>query len=148
MTSPLRLFSDLGSALRLLLETVAGLKQVQVAERTGIAQNRLSRYENGRQLPDVPTLDRLLAFYGVDVERLGRALKEVRGKRIAKSSGSDPEFTAKVKVVHRRLSAATLRHKTEVGARNYRLTSARVLSEKRWYNSAISNPKRRTRLRS
>lgn len=97
MTSRLRTFSDLGPALRLLRETVAGLKQVQVAERTGIAQNRLSRYENGRQLPDVPTLDRLLAFYGVDVERLGRALTEVRGKRIAKSSGSDPEFTAKVK---------------------------------------------------
>lgn len=97
MTSPLRAFSDLGHALRLLRETVAGLTQVQVAERTGIAQNRLSRYENGKQLPDVPTLDRLLACYGADVERLGRALKEVRGKLVVRDSGTDPEFTAKVR---------------------------------------------------
>jgi transcriptional regulator with XRE-family HTH domain len=80
MTYPLRFFNGLGPALRLLRERV-GLKQVQVAERTGIAQNRLSRYENERQLPDLPTLDRLLACYGVDVERLGRALEEVRGSR-------------------------------------------------------------------
>lgn len=97
MTSSLRPFSDLGAALRLLRETVAGLTQVQVAERTGIAQNRLSRYENGRQHPDVPTLDRLLACYGADVERLGRAIKEVRSKVAAKASGSDPEFTATVR---------------------------------------------------
>ena len=97
MPSTLRAFSDLGAALRLLRETVAGLTQVQVAERTGIAQNRLSRYENGRQLPDVPTLDRLLACYGADVERLGRAIKEVRGKTAGKASGSDPELTATVK---------------------------------------------------
>ena len=96
MTSRLRTFSDLGPALRLLRETV-DLPQVQVAERTGIAQNRLSRYENERQLPDLPTLDRLLACYGVDIEGLGRALKEVRRKRVANSPGVDPEFTAKVK---------------------------------------------------
>ena len=45
----------------------------------------------------VPTLDRLLACYGADVERLGRALKEVRGKLVARDSGTDPEFTAKVR---------------------------------------------------
>lgn len=99
MPSSLRPFSDLGAALRLLRETVAGLTQVQVAEGTGIAQNRLSRYENGRQHPDVPTLDRLLACYGADVERLGRAIKEVRAKRTAKAPPSDPEFTAKVQEV-------------------------------------------------
>lgn len=52
-------------------------RQVQVAERTGIAQNRLSRYGNGRQLPDVPALNRLQTSYGADLERLGRAIKEV-----------------------------------------------------------------------
>lgn len=96
-TKPLRAFGDLGSALRLLREKVAGLTQVQVAERTGIAQNRLSRYENGRQIPDVPTLDRLLACYGSDVERLGRALKEVRGQFVVGDAGANPEFTAKVR---------------------------------------------------
>lgn len=98
MTSRLRIFRDLGPALRLLRDT-AGLKQVQVAERTGIAQNNLSRYENERKLPDLATLDRLLACYGVDVARLGRALEEVRGKRVAKTAGTDPEVTAIVKQV-------------------------------------------------
>jgi transcriptional regulator with XRE-family HTH domain len=86
----------LGPALRLLREKLAGLTQVEVAGRTGIAQNRLSRYENGTELPDVPTLDRLLSCYDADVERLGHALKEVRGKAAPKISGNDPEFTAKV----------------------------------------------------
>jgi transcriptional regulator with XRE-family HTH domain len=92
--SKLHAFKDLGKALRLLR---GELSQVAVEERTGIAQNRLSRYENDKQLPDLPTLDRLLRFYGADVERLGRALKEARGKPAPKRpSGTDPEFTAKV----------------------------------------------------
>jgi len=90
MTYPLHFFSALGPALRLLRET-AGLKQAQVAERTGIAQSRLSRYESEKKIPDLPTLDRLLTCYGVDVEGLVRALKEVRGEPVAKASGSDPE---------------------------------------------------------
>ncbi|HYN21131.1 MAG TPA: helix-turn-helix transcriptional regulator [Thermoanaerobaculia bacterium] len=93
MDSKLHAFKDLGKALRLLR---GELSQVAVAERTGIAQNRLSRYENDKQVPDLPTLDRLLSCYGVDVERLGRAIKEVRGKPAPKRSGNDPEFTAKV----------------------------------------------------
>ncbi|MFL6199473.1 MAG: helix-turn-helix domain-containing protein [Thermoanaerobaculia bacterium] len=91
-------FDDLGSALLLLREDAA-LTQVQVAERTGIAQGRLSRYENDRKSPDVSTLNRLLVCYGADVERLARALKEVRDKRVAKSPASDPELTARVKEV-------------------------------------------------
>jgi transcriptional regulator with XRE-family HTH domain len=96
MPSALSAFGDLGLALCLLREKVAGLTQVQVAERTGIAQNRLSGYEDGRQLPDLPTLNRLLVCYGADVARLGRALKEVRGELVVKPSGSDPELAAKV----------------------------------------------------
>ncbi|HVG10019.1 MAG TPA: helix-turn-helix transcriptional regulator [Thermoanaerobaculia bacterium] len=77
MASHLRPFRDLGPAVRLLRETAAALEQAQVAERTGIAQNP---YENEKQLPDLPTLDQLLACYGVDMEQL------------------DPQFTAKVKL--------------------------------------------------
>jgi transcriptional regulator with XRE-family HTH domain len=95
MASPLSLFSGLGPALRLIRETV-GLKQVQVAERSGIAQSRLSHYESGRRVPDVRTLDRLLVFYGADLERLGHALEEVRGERVVKKA-IDPEFLARVK---------------------------------------------------
>jgi transcriptional regulator with XRE-family HTH domain len=79
MASPRRPFHDLGPAVRLLREAAAALEQAQVAERTGIAQNPLSSDENERQLPDPPTLDRLLACYGVDIERL------------------DPQLAAKIK---------------------------------------------------
>jgi transcriptional regulator with XRE-family HTH domain len=75
------------------------LKQVQVAERTGISQGRLSRYENETKRPDVATVDRLLACYGVDVEDLGRTLKEVRDNPETKTLSIDPEFRAKVKQV-------------------------------------------------
>jgi transcriptional regulator with XRE-family HTH domain len=80
MTSPLRIFNGLGPALRLLRETV-GLKQAQVAERTGIAQNRLSRYENERKLPDLRTLDRLLVCYGVDAGGSCRRSRRFEGSR-------------------------------------------------------------------
>src|SRR5690349_1866850 len=95
MAPRLRLFCDLGPALRLLRE-MAGLSQVQVAERSGIAQSRLSRYETERKLPEVATLDCLLVCYGVDLEGLDRAIKEVRAKRAATSSGSDPDLKAMV----------------------------------------------------
>ena len=84
-----------GPALRLLREAL-GLKQAQVAERTGIAQSRISRNESEKKLPDLRTLDRLLVCYGVEAEGFVRALKEVRGEPVAKASGSDPELTAMV----------------------------------------------------
>ena len=82
MAYPLHTFSGLGPGLRLLREA-AGLKKVQVAERTGVSQRRISRYEREENLPDLLTLESLLTCYGVDVEGLNRALKEVRGERPA-----------------------------------------------------------------
>lgn len=79
MASPRRPFRDLALAVRLLREARAAFEQALVAERTGMAQNGVSRDENERQLPDLPTLDRLLARYGIDMERL------------------DPQFAAKIK---------------------------------------------------
>ena len=73
------------------------MKQVQVAELTGISQGRLSRYENEKKCPDLATLDRLLTCYGADLKGLARALKAARDKEKAKPFGGDPEFTAKVK---------------------------------------------------
>jgi transcriptional regulator with XRE-family HTH domain len=80
MTASLHTFSGLGPALRLLRET-AGLKRAQVAERTGISQRRISRYEREENVPDLLTLDRLLSCYGVDAEGLSDAVKEVRAER-------------------------------------------------------------------
>jgi transcriptional regulator with XRE-family HTH domain len=95
MVIMLRLFSGLGPALRRLREQGAGLTQVQVAERTGISQGRLSRYETGRKIPDLSTLERLLLCYGTDLVGLDRALQEVRGT--VPAADADPEFTARVR---------------------------------------------------
>ncbi|HYN21128.1 MAG TPA: helix-turn-helix transcriptional regulator, partial [Thermoanaerobaculia bacterium] len=71
--------------------------QVEVEKRSGIAQSRLSRYENGRQLLDLTTLDRLLDCYGVDAEALGRALREAQGNLPVPPA--DPLLTARVREV-------------------------------------------------
>jgi len=88
-------FHGLGPALRRLREQGAGLTQEKVAARTGISQGRLSRYENGRKVPDLSTLDRLLTCYGADLEGLGRALREVRG--VAAAPAIDPAMLAHVR---------------------------------------------------
>lgn len=92
----LNVFFGLGPALRRLREKVAGLTQEQVAARTGISQGRLSRYENGRKVPDLSTLDRLLICYGTDLVGLDRALEEARGA--VPAAAGDPEFTARVRI--------------------------------------------------
>lgn len=78
MASPRRPSHDLSLAVRLLREAAAALEQALAAERAGIAQNPF-RDENERQLPDLPSLDRLLARHGIDMERL------------------DPQLAAKIK---------------------------------------------------
>jgi transcriptional regulator with XRE-family HTH domain len=95
MHTMLNIFSGLGPALRRLRETVARLTQIQVAQRTGISQGRLSRYENGRKVPDLATLDRLLTFYGTDLEGLSRALKEAQGAPPV--AASDPELMVRLR---------------------------------------------------
>ena len=94
----LNVFSGLGPALRRLREKEARLTQVQVAARAGISQGRLSRYETGKKIPDLSTLDRLLTCYGKDLEDLSRAIKEVNGAPPSVAS-SDPELMARIRTV-------------------------------------------------
>ena len=46
----------------------SGLTQEEVAERTGVARNTVSRYELGRQAPSGRALLRLAAIYGKPME--------------------------------------------------------------------------------
>lgn len=101
MQSGLKVFDGLGPALRRLRERSAGLTQAEVAVRSGIAQSRLSRYENGRKLPDLRTLDRLLTCYGADAEGLNRALSEAQGSKPVAEAES--ELPAKVRAALREL---------------------------------------------
>lgn len=50
-----------------LARVKAGLSQVEIAKRAGVAQSLISAYENGRRQPTVPTLIRLLAAAGFDL---------------------------------------------------------------------------------
>ena len=93
----LKVLHGFGPALRRLREK-AGLTQTEVEARTGIAQSRLSRYENGRKLPDLNTLDRLLDCYGENLAGLNRALEEAQGAPPA-AAASDAELTAKIRAV-------------------------------------------------
>ena len=95
MQPKLSIFNGLGPTLRRLREKVVGLTQAEAAARSGIAQSRLSRYENGRKIPDLITLDRLLGCYGVDAEGFVRVLKEAQGAPA--TPPSDPELMARVR---------------------------------------------------
>jgi transcriptional regulator with XRE-family HTH domain len=92
----LKFFDGLGPALRRLREK-AGLTQTEVAARTAIAQSRLSRYENGRKLPELTTLGQLLACYGENLVGLHRALEEAQGAPSAPAN--DAELTARIRAI-------------------------------------------------
>ncbi len=53
------MFAELGTTLRLLREA-AGLTQGELARRTGMGKSQLSKYENGKELPKLESLERLL----------------------------------------------------------------------------------------
>lgn len=66
------------SLRRLRLE--AGLTQVQVAERTGLQQSRLSGAESGKRFLDVETVVQLARLYGAapqEQQRLGELAREL-----------------------------------------------------------------------
>lgn len=56
-------FRNLGTAL-LLLRTFTRKSQQQVAREVGCGKSQLSKYESGRELPKLDTLDRLLPALG------------------------------------------------------------------------------------
>jgi predicted nucleotidyltransferase/DNA-binding XRE family transcriptional regulator len=58
-----------GTAAALLREARrrAGLTQVELAQRAGVAQSVISAYESGRRQPALPTLTALVAAAGLDL---------------------------------------------------------------------------------
>jgi transcriptional regulator with XRE-family HTH domain len=65
-----------GPALRRLRQ-LRGLKQVQVAARSGCSKAQVSAYERGKRLPRVDTLFRLLDAMGCRARDFGRAVEYV-----------------------------------------------------------------------
>jgi transcriptional regulator with XRE-family HTH domain len=58
------LFKNLGRALALLRE-LRGESQAQVASKAGIGKSQLSKYENGKELPRLDSLEKVLAILDV-----------------------------------------------------------------------------------
>lgn len=72
----------LGPALLALRER-SGLTQERVAEETGIARDKISKYETGAsgRRPALATLEKLLDFYEVDILDLGCELRRLTTER-------------------------------------------------------------------
>ncbi|HEX6862149.1 MAG TPA: helix-turn-helix transcriptional regulator [Thermoanaerobaculia bacterium] len=61
---PLRMFGNLGRTLALLRE-MRGYSQLALSREARIGKSQLSKYENGRELPKLETLERVLAVLDV-----------------------------------------------------------------------------------
>jgi transcriptional regulator with XRE-family HTH domain len=58
-------FAQLGRSLKALRES-AGLSQAELARKAGVGKSQLSKYENGKELPKLETLARLVEALGVE----------------------------------------------------------------------------------
>jgi len=59
--------------------TAAGLSQAELAERAGVTQSVISVYEAGRRQPSVPTLARLIAATGYELDlSVGKPRRDVQ----------------------------------------------------------------------
>jgi len=59
------MFAELGRTLRDLREAI-GLTQAALARKAGVGKSQLSKYEQGKELPKLETLERLLTALGAD----------------------------------------------------------------------------------
>ena len=84
------MFRHLGLALRLLRE-LRGQSQAQTARQSGIGKSQLSKYENGRDLPKLDSLEKVLTAIGVGHEGFFSTLATI--DRWAAGSGAfgEPE---------------------------------------------------------
>ncbi len=61
---PMRMFSNFGRTLALLRE-MRGYSQLALSREARIGKSQLSKYENGRELPKLETLERVLSVLDV-----------------------------------------------------------------------------------
>jgi transcriptional regulator with XRE-family HTH domain len=65
LDTPSAYFCNLGKAL-FLLRDLRGKSQADVARRAGIGKSQLSKYENGKELPKLDSLERVLVALDID----------------------------------------------------------------------------------
>jgi transcriptional regulator with XRE-family HTH domain len=66
-------FQDIGKALAILRQQ-RGISQVELAESCGIGRSQISRYESGRELMRLETLERILSELAVAPDEFFRFL--------------------------------------------------------------------------
>ena len=71
-----------------------GIKQKELADKLGIAENTLSQYETGSREPDIETTKRIANELGVSVDELVGAKKE---KPSGKNAEGLSDYDAKYK---------------------------------------------------
>jgi len=59
------MFAELGQTLRTLRES-KDLSQGELARRAGMGKSQVSKYENGKELPKLDSLERLLEVLGAE----------------------------------------------------------------------------------
>jgi transcriptional regulator with XRE-family HTH domain len=64
MTPPHPAFSNLGLALQ-VVRHFSGQSQAKLAKKAGFGKSQLSKYENGKELPKLESLGRLLEAFGM-----------------------------------------------------------------------------------
>lgn len=74
------LLQRIGPALR-LLRLERGLRQFELAQRTGVTKAMLSAYERHRRLPSLPTLAKLLDALDARLLDLGVAVERARQRK-------------------------------------------------------------------
>ncbi|GAA0926001.1 helix-turn-helix transcriptional regulator [Nonomuraea longicatena] len=70
-----RIRCELGEAVRVRREGL-GLTQAEVAERTGLKQSAVARFEAGGTMPPIPMLERLAEALGMRLSVEFRPLRE------------------------------------------------------------------------
>jgi transcriptional regulator with XRE-family HTH domain len=72
------MFENLGTALA-LLRGVCKFSQAEAARRAGVGKSQLSKYENGKELPKLDSLERVLSVYGVGADGLFTVVRVLDG---------------------------------------------------------------------
>jgi len=68
------MFAKFGLALE-VLRKLRGMSQAALAQAAGVGKGQISKYENGRELPKLDTLEKLLGVLGVSLVTFGVVLE-------------------------------------------------------------------------
>lgn len=82
---------QLGHRIR-AARTAAGLTQIELARRMGTGQAEVSKIENGRHLPQLSTMGRLLRALDIrltELDMIGTKTPRVRGRKPSKRYGHE-----------------------------------------------------------